>query len=69
MNKQKAIEKAKKLGPEYKYVAMDFDGYWHAFKRKPSLNGGCWYDSPDSHKMLFKDNIENGTLTKIYDDE
>lgn len=69
MNKQKAIEKAKKLGQEYKYVALDVTGWWHAFKGKPKLLDGYWYDVLSTHKILFMEDPVKETLTKIYDDE
>jgi hypothetical protein len=45
MNQQEAIEAAKRIGPEWRYVAMDNSLVWHAYKAKPTYDyeDGSWY--------------------------
>ena len=51
----------KKVVPEWtKYIAMDADGEWYAFKKKPIVQSTMWANDLNYRELLIK---ENSSLT------
>ena len=67
MNQQEAIEAARKLGPEWKWVAMDPDGTWYAYVNEP-VAGGDWWANGDMEELGTSTYNWTTTLAKVDSD-